>query len=297
MDGLQTGNDLKTGNVLANSVDFHYLEMGSGPLVLCFHGFPDNAHTYRHLLPELAGAGFRAVAPFMRGYAPTQIPKDGRYQAAVLGHDALALIQALGSERAYLVGHDWGAQAVSGAAALGPEKVIKIVTIASAHHGASLSKDFDYLRGSWHSYYFQLPQAEATVAHNDLAFIEDWWRNASPEWDIPADLIEGVKETFRQPGVVKAALEYYRHGLNPALRDPALEDSEETLGSAVITVPTLALHGTRDRPKRLDAFEQMDRFFSGGLQKVVLPNTGHFLHLEKPDDANRHILEFLKAES
>ncbi|HXR34420.1 MAG TPA: alpha/beta fold hydrolase, partial [Candidatus Binataceae bacterium] len=73
--------DFQTGNVNANGVDFHYLEAGSGPLVLCLHGFPDNAHTYRYLLPALADAGFRGVAPFMRGYAPTGRPADERYEA------------------------------------------------------------------------------------------------------------------------------------------------------------------------------------------------------------------------
>ena len=66
--------DFKTGSVSANDIDFHFLEMGEGPLVLCMHGFPDHAYSFRHLLPDLSKAGFRAVAPFMRGYAPTEAP-------------------------------------------------------------------------------------------------------------------------------------------------------------------------------------------------------------------------------
>ena len=104
-----------TGSVQANGITFHYLEMGQGPLVLCMHGFPDHAHTYRALLPALAAAGLHAVAPFMRGYAPTTAPADDRYQSVLLCQDVVALIDALGVERAFLVGHDWGAQAVYGA--------------------------------------------------------------------------------------------------------------------------------------------------------------------------------------
>ena len=74
--------ELKAGTVRANNLEFGILEVGSGPLALCLHGFPDTAHTWRHLLPALAGVGFRAVAPFMRGYAPTGIPADGAYQIA-----------------------------------------------------------------------------------------------------------------------------------------------------------------------------------------------------------------------
>ena len=283
----------KSGTVNANSVEFSYVESGEGPLVLCFHGFPDNALTYRYLLPKLAEAGFRAVSVFMRGYAPTTAPPDGRYQAAVLGEDALELIRALGYDSAIVIGHDWGALAGYSAATLGPERVSKLVTLGAAHAGASLDHDFDYLRGTWHSYYFQLPAAETTLPHNDFQFIADWWKNASPNWDIPSELLESVKETFRQPGVVRAAVEYYRHSINADLRDPAREETENRLAAGPITVPTLALHGTHDRPKRLESFEQMDRFFSGPLTKVVLTGTGHFLHLEEPEETARLVLDFV----
>lgn len=287
--------DLKTGSVEANGINFHYLEMGEGPLALCMHGFPDHAYSFRHLLPELADAGFRGVAPFMRGYAPTEAPRDGRYQTALLSQDVLALIGALGFEQAYLIGNDWGASAVSGASVLEPEKVIKLVTIASGRADEELRMDFQFLKGTWHAYYFQLPAAGATLARNDFAFIEAWWRDASPEWDIPEEYIESIKETFRKPGVVEAALGYYRATYNHALQDPALEDVQKRINAGPVTVPTLALHGTRDRPKRIDAFESedMDRFFTGGLEKVIIQGTGHFMHQEKPSEVNLKILEFL----
>src|SRR3954468_21252852 len=97
--------------VTANGVDFSYLTWGpaDGPLALCLHGFPDSAHTWRLLGPALADAGFRVVAPFMRGYAPTTGPADGRYQTGMLASDAIELHAALGGdERAVLIGHDWG---------------------------------------------------------------------------------------------------------------------------------------------------------------------------------------------
>ena len=155
--------------------------------------------------------------------------------------------------------------------------------------------DFQFLKGTWHAYYFQLPLAEATLAHNDLAFIEAWWRDASPEWDIPKEYIESIKETFRKPGVIEAALGYYRASYNQALQDPSLEDVQKQIRAGPITVPTLALHGTSDRPKRIDAFEsgEMDRFFTGGLEKAIIPGTGHFMHQEKPSEVNPKIIEFL----
>jgi pimeloyl-ACP methyl ester carboxylesterase len=290
--------DFRTGSAQANGIDFHYLESGSGPLVLCLHGFPDNAFTYRYLLPVLAEAGFRGVAPFTRGYAPTGKPQDGRYQSVLLAQDAIALIAALEEDTAYVVGHDWGALATYGAAALAPERVLKIVTLAAAHPATllgSLATNYDMIKGGWHAYFFQMPFAEQAVMANDYEFIERWWRDASPEYDLPRDVIESVKSTFRQPGVVTAAVNYYRHTINPANRDPALATLQEKATTTPTPVPALAFHGTKDRPGRLESFERMDQFFARGVEKVLLPGTGHFLHLERPAEVNTKIVPFLKA--
>src|SRR2546423_524922 len=106
--------------VEANGLKFACLEQGKGPLVVLAHGFPDTAHTWDRALTALADAGFHAVAPFTRGYHPTQIPADGKYDVETLGRDLIALIDALGGN-AILVGHDWGAAAAYAAAALAPE--------------------------------------------------------------------------------------------------------------------------------------------------------------------------------
>ncbi len=289
--------NLASGRVEANGVTFHYLEAGHGPLVLCLHGFPDTAHTYSELLPALARAGFRGVAPFMRGYAPTSPAPDGRYQAVLLAQDALALIAALGGGRAFVVGHDWGATAAYGAAALAPERVERLVTLGAAHPAAvrgALATRYERHKGTWHAYFFQMPFAEQVVSANDFAFIEDWWRDASPEYD-PAPVLERVKATFRRPGVLTAALGYYRHTFHPANRDPALQALQERASTAPTPVPTLALHGTRDRPGRLEAFESMDDLFLEGVEKVVYPGAGHFVHIERPSEVNRRIVEFLQT--
>ena len=220
----------------------------------------------------------------MRGYAPTSPAPDGRYQSVLLAQDAVALIGALGAERAFLIGHDWGATAAYGAAALAPERIERLVTIGAAHPAAfrgDLAASYERHKGIWHAYFFQMPNAEHVVAANDLAFLEAWWRDASPEFD-PAPVIERVKATFREPGVVTAALNYYRHTFHPANRDPALAQLHERITSTPTPVPTLALHGTRDRPGRLEAFETMDDLFAKGLEKTVFPGAGHFVHVERP---------------
>src|SRR5262249_16378453 len=149
--------------------------------------------------------------------------------------DALALIASLGRGRGFLVGHDWGAAAAYGAAALGPASVERLVTIGAAHPAAVRGPPaarHERHKGLWHAYFFQMPFARQVVAARDFAFIEHWWRDASPEFD-PAAVMERVKTTFRQPGVVRAALDYYRHTFHPDNRDPALQALHERM-----TAPT-----------------------------------------------------------
>ena len=288
----------KTGVVHANGVRFATIEAGDGPLVLCLHGFPDHAYSFRHQLPALAAAGFRAVAPFMRGYAPTEIPADGRYQSAVLAQDTVALISALGYSSAHLFGHDWGAIAATGAAILAPEKVSKLVT-AAVPHGPSVLNAFltsyDQQHRSWYMFFFQSPFADAAVAHDDFRFIERLWQDWSPGWKYPPDAMAGLKETFRQPGVLQAALGYYRATLNPMNQDPALADIQTRISMASVAAPSLVFHGARDGCMGVDLLDGMETLFPNGLRKVVVPDAGHFVHQEKPDIVNRVLIEFLKG--
>jgi hypothetical protein len=133
------------------------------------------------------------------------------------------------------------------------------------------------IKGGWHAYFFQMPFAEQAVMANDYEFIERWWRDASPEYDLPREVIESVKETFRQPGVVTAALNYYRHTMNPANRDPALAQLQEKVTTSPPPVPALPLHGTQDRPGRLEAFERMEEKIAHERQQSN-PNGGLIGH-------------------
>ena len=119
----------------ANGLKFAYLEEGSGPLVLMLHGFPDTAHTWDDLRPRIAAKGYRAVSPFMRGYQPSGIP-DRDPDQETLARDPVALIEALGAREAIIIGHDWGASAAYGAAALAPDRVKKLIAIGIPHPAA-----------------------------------------------------------------------------------------------------------------------------------------------------------------
>jgi pimeloyl-ACP methyl ester carboxylesterase len=279
-------SDLK---ITANGVEFTCLVEGpaDGPLALLLHGFPDSAHTWRHLLPLLAERGFRAVAPFLRGYAPTQVPEDGRYQTGALVSDACALHEALGSDgRAVLVGHDWGAMAVYGAAAFAPERWSKVVGMAVPPAGAMAAgfMSYDQLRRSWYMFFFQSPLADIVVPMGDLAFIDRLWGDWSPGYDASDDL-PLVKASLRDPANLEAAIGYYRATFDPSRQVPELA-AEQAATSQLPPQPLLYLHGADDGCVGAEL---------AGPDAVLVKGAGHFLHLEQPDEVNTRILDFLTA--
>ncbi|MGH8995844.1 MAG: alpha/beta fold hydrolase [Acidimicrobiales bacterium] len=282
--------------VSANGVEFAYLEDGpaDGPLALCLHGFPDTAHTWRHLLPRLAGAGYHAVAPFLRGYAPSSIPPDGRYDTGTLALDAGALHEALGGNGdAVIIGHDWGAFAAYGAAAYRPEQWRRLVASAVAPQ-ASMADGFfryDQLRRSWYVFFFQTPLAEHAVSLDDRAFIDRLWSDWSPGYDGSWDAAR-VKESIGTPERLAAAIGYYRSMFAGPPARPEAAAAQAAAGTTA-PQPTLYLHGADDGCMGLDAIGPVTDFLSEGSKMVVVEGTGHFLHVEKPDEVNDHIVAFL----
>jgi pimeloyl-ACP methyl ester carboxylesterase len=264
--------------VRVNGVDFALLEEGQGPLVLLLHGFPDTAHTWDRTRPALAAAGFRAVSPFMRGYAPTSIPADGDYRTDTLAADVGGLIEALGEERAIVVGHDWGASAAYGAANLFPERVRFLVTIAIPHLASVIPTPWLLWRVR-HFVTLRSRGAEARMRANDFAGVDELVRRWSPAWDVPPGETHAAKQAFSQPGCLDAALGYYR-ALGP--RVPA-----STRGK--IRVPAVAFAGATDFALKPAAYERARRWYLDAYEVVTLPG-GHFLHREHPDQFNAELL-------
>lgn len=286
------------GQVDANGVTFAYLEAGDGPLALCIHGFPDSPWTWRHLLPVLAGAGFRAVAPFLRGYAPTTIPADGLYQPGAIAADLNALHEALGGDaEAVLVGHDWGAMATYGAVGHQPDRWRRAVT-AAVPPPATVAKAFfsyDQLRRSWYMFFFQSALADLAVPMDDLAFIDRLWADWSPGYDATEDLSH-VKDCLQDPANLTAAIGYYRATLGTGARS-ADYDAIEAAGSAPLVVPTLYLHGADDGCMGADLAGDgvLTSLSAEGSRIEVVPDAGHFLQLEQPDVVNGLVVDFLTS--
>ena len=276
--------------IRANGLDFAYLEAGQGPLVLCLHGFPDTAWNFRPLLGALADAGFRAVAPFMRGYAPSALAPDGDYRVETLGRDVLALIEALGADRAFVVGHDWGAVAAYAAASLQPNRIPRMITAAIPHlRHFVLRPSLRQLYRSRYMGLFQFPNAEQRVTRNDFAYIENLIREWSPAWNFTAEDLAPLKAMWSDPTRLSAALGYYR-----AL--PAGLASAASWRSFMqpLKVPVRVIYGDRDGCIGPEMFQGMEHLFTAGLELMKMPEAGHFMQLEQPSVFNAHVIEFMQ---
>ena len=289
-------DDIVQRVVKTDRLEFTTLQCGSGPLALCLHGFPDSAHTWRHLLPELAKAGYRAVAPFMRGYAPTSIPTDGAYQTCELGLDANGIHNALGAdERAVVIGHDWGATAAYAAAIIEPQRWSKVVGMAVPPWGAmarAFVGNIEQIRRSWYMFYFQHPLADLVVPANDLAFIDMIWESWSPGFDSVVD-VRNAKDCLSAPANLQAALGYYRATLGDGFRNPAHQDLQQRVAGDQPPQPTLYLHGVDDGCIGIEVARDAALHAPSTSTVLEIDHAGHFVHLERPSIVAEAILDFL----
>lgn len=285
--------------VTGNGVRFGYLSAGEpgAPLALCLHGFPDSAYTWRHLLPGLAGLGYYAVAPFLRGYAPTEVPADGAYQLGALVADAVALHEAFSADdRAVIIGHDWGAMTAYGAIAFAPGRWQRAVTLAVPPLAALAGAFFDYeqLRRSFYIFLFQTPLAEVALAAGDMALVDGLWRDWSPGYAAGPDA--GLaKDCLREPANLAAAIGYYRAMLDPSRHlsryraEQAAADASSGSGC-----PVLYLHGAADGCLGAELAAPAAQFLPPRSRQELIDEAGHFLHLERPGQVNERIIGWLR---
>jgi pimeloyl-ACP methyl ester carboxylesterase len=212
------------------------------------------------------------------------VPADGRYDQAALAEDINALHAALGGdERAVLIGHDWGASIAYGASAAAPERWRRVVAGALPPSGSMATAFFSYdqIRRSFYMFFFQLPALpEMVVAMNDLEFIDRLWADWSPGYDATEDL-KYVKEALRDPANLAAAIGFYR----------AVFTGGGIPGNG--PQPTLYLHGDSDGCLGVGLTEGLEAHLPPDSKFVIIEGAGHFLHVEKPDEVNQLILDWI----
>lgn len=264
----------------ANGLRFGYHSLGEGPLVLFLHGFPDTAKAWEPCLAPVGTAGFQAVAVYMRGYAPTGIPSADT-TTDDLAADVIALIGAFGEQSATVVGHDWGAAAAYGAAALDPERVSRLVTVGLPHP-AGFKPKLTELWSARHFVTFKRKSAPAKFVANDFAGLREIYRRWSPEWRFEDGDLADIKRCLTDPDSLDAIFGYYR----------ALDRKPSDLMRRRISTPTVAIAGRTDGAVPLRTFQEAASRFTGTYEVIELPG-GHSPHRENPQLFQQTLLSIL----
>jgi pimeloyl-ACP methyl ester carboxylesterase len=265
-----------------------------GPLALCLHGFPDIPETYAHLMAALATRGYRAVAPYLRGYHPSTI--EGAVDLEALVDDLFAWVEHLApAAPVHLVGHDWGAVITHLALLRGAGRFGASVAMSVPHPLAFLgnaARDPAQLRRSGYMAFFQAgPLADALVARRHGAFVERLWRDWSPGFEPPRDHLMKVRNCLMRS--MPRPLDFYRETARAALRSRRWY-VELTDPASRPETPLLYLHGERDGCVGPRVARGQERHYRGVFEQETLPGVGHFLHLERPDLVVPRIVGFLE---
>ena len=289
--------------VEAGVLSVAYEEAGTttGTPVLLLHGFPYDRRAYDDVVPLLADAGCRVLVPYLRGYGPTRFLSDATLrsgQQAVLGHDLLALMDALGIERGVVAGYDWGGRAACIVAALWPERVRGLVSGGGYNiqdiSGALKPQTPERELALWYQYYFHSERGRAGLEAHRYELGKLLWRLWSPSWRFDEATYARTAASFENPDFVAVVIHSYRHRFALVPGDPAVEDTERRLAAQPpITVPAITLHGSDNGVSPAASSERHARHFTGAYERRVVPGVGHNLPQEAPREFAAAVLSLV----
>lgn len=277
----------ESGATASVALDFDVI--GDGPPVVLLHGFPEFRRAWRHQLPALARAGFRAIAPDLRGYGRSPQPRGVRaYRLELLVEDVAALIRRQPSQRAVIVGHDWGGVLAWLLAGRYPELIERLLIINAPHpiaYAREIRRPRQALR-SWYAAFFQLPGIpELLLRAGDFHLLRRLFaRSPQRRGAFDAAEIERYVETFRPAGALTAALNYYRAARR-------FGNGELIRTTRRIMAPTLVLWGQRDRYLSDRLLVGLERWVPD--LRIVRLDTTHWVQHDAPEEVNALMLEFL----
>jgi pimeloyl-ACP methyl ester carboxylesterase len=281
------GTELREGYAEVGDVRLHYVEVGEGPLIVLLHGFPEFWFGWRLQIRPLAAAGFRVVAPDMRGYNLSSRPAGVKaYDTDRLTADIRGLVRERGAESALLVGHDWGGS-VAWATAMNHPEVVDRLAILNAAHPRKLSQGLHHpgqLRKSWYFFFFDLPKLPESVVHADhWHFFRHFLQDASPAY-TPEE-IDRYVEAWSQKGAATGMINYYRSSVR---QSPKRAEAQ----LRPILAPTLVIWGQRDRYLGPELAEP-DHDDVPNLDRVErLPDASHWVHHDEPERVTQLLIDF-----
>jgi len=276
---------------VVNGVRLHYVVAGAGPLVVLLHGFPEFWYSWRKQIGPLAAAGFRVLAPDLRGYNLSDKPRGvAAYRPEVLTADVAALVRHAGEESAAVVGHDWGG-VLAWLLPLHHPGVVSKRVILNAPHPAALQRDLrrgpgPWLR-SWYVLFFQLPLLpEAVMRAGDFALLRRMLHRQPVQRDAFSDAdVAAYRDALARPGVLTAALNWYRAAFRRGFR---------TADELPCLTPTLLLWGERDPYLGLHLTKMLGPW-SPGIRIERFPDASHWIQNDAPERVNLRTIDFLRG--
>jgi len=276
----------------AGRLSVGYAEAGpaGGPAVILLHGWPYDIHSFADVTPVLASAGYRVIAPFVRGYGTTRFlsddtPRNG--QQAALAADVIALMDALGIEKAILGGFDWGARSAGVVAALWPGRCTALVSVSGyligsqAAGAAPLPPRAEH--AWWYQYYFATERGRAGYGTYRREFSKLIWQLASPQWAFDDATFARSAAAFDNPDHVAIVIHNYRWRISLAAGEPHYDDLEARLAEApVITVPTITMEGDANGAPHPDPSSYAGKFTGKYAHRTIEGGVGHNLPQEAP---------------
>src|SRR5215467_1621455 len=276
----------------AGRLNVGYAEAGpaDGPVVLLLHGWPYDIHSFADVTSLLAARGYRVVVPYLRGYGTTRFrseatPRNG--QQAVLGVDAIALMDALGIKVAIIGGFDWGARTANAVAALWPDRCKAMVSVSGYLIGSQAIGKTPLLPSAelawWYQYYFATERGRAGYGTYRREFAKLIWHTASPKWNFDDTTFDRSAAAFDNPDHVAIVIHNYRWRLGAADGEPRYDDLERQLAAApVITVPTITLEGDANGAPHPAPGAYAAKFTGKYAHRTISGGVGHNLPQEAP---------------
>jgi len=285
----------------AGSLNVGYAEAGppNGPAVVLLHGWPYDIHSYVHVAPLLASAGYRVIVPHLRGYGTTRFlssetPRNG--QQSVVAVDVIALMDALKIQKAIIGGFDWGARTANVVAALWPERCKAMVSVSGYLIG-SQKANINPLPPKaelawWYQFYFATERGRAGYEKYRHDFAKLIWQLASPKWDFNDATFDQSAASFDNPDHVAIVIHNYRWRISVAEGEPRFDDLEKRLAEGpAITVPTITMEGDANGAPHPDASSYAKKFTGKYAHRVVTGGIGHNLPQEAPQAFAKAIVD------
>ncbi|MBJ7312773.1 alpha/beta hydrolase [Rugamonas sp. CCM 8940] len=281
----EQSDDIAVKTVRVHGLDFPVLDVGEGPVVLLLHGFPDSHEVWRRQVGPLVRAGYRVVAPDLRGFGDApMLPAVADYSLFKVLGDVVGLLDVLDIKQARVVGHDWGAVVSWYLAAYYPARVERLMVLSV---GAPWNPEFNSIEQrekSWYSLFFQFEGvAEAQLRKNDWALLRGLSRN---EGDIEAAI-----EHFARPGTLTAALNWYRANSRPVMPAP---DGTPAPPALKVNCKVLGVWSERDHFLTEAQMQASAGDVSGKWRYERVEEAGHWMMLERPRQVTELMLDFLR---